>query len=72
MPSGSSSSSSATFDVASTEAGSSFACVSSDGQATGTRLIPGLPAGRYHLVVDADRPGLEGGVALQLSAVASP
>jgi len=54
------------------EAGTSFACVSSGGAATGSRVIPGLGQGPYHLVVDADSPGAEGGVVLQLSAVASP
>jgi hypothetical protein len=54
------------------EAGQSFGCISSGGQATGTKVLPALPAGRYHLVVDADHPGAEGGVAIQLSAKASP
>jgi hypothetical protein len=54
------------------EAGTSFACISSGGQSTGKKTIPALAAGRYHLVIDADRPGAEGGVAIQLSAVASP
>ena len=31
-----------------------------------------LPAGRYHLVIDADKPGAEGGVAIQLSAKPAP
>jgi hypothetical protein len=30
-----------------------------------------LPAGRYHLIVDASQPGKEGGVVVQLSAIAS-
>jgi hypothetical protein len=42
------------------------------GMATGTHLFSALPPGRYHLVVDADRPGREGGVVLQLSSVATP
>ena len=54
------------------EAGTSFACIASGGQTTGSKVIPGLPAGRYHLVIDADQPGLEGGVAIQLSATAAP
>jgi hypothetical protein len=53
------------------DAGTAFACLTSDGIATGTHVFSGLPSGRYHLVVDADRPGKEGGVVLQLSAVAS-
>jgi hypothetical protein len=54
------------------DAGRQRACVSSAGMATGTHLFSALPPGRYHLVVDADRPGREGGVVLQLSAVATP
>jgi hypothetical protein len=42
-------------------------CVPSQAQSTGS-FVTALPAGRYHLVVDADRPGSEGGVVLQLSA----
>src|SRR5262249_17052800 len=53
------------------DAGMTFGCVTSDGLATGTHVFTGLPSGRYHLVVDADAPGKEGGVVLQLSAVAS-
>jgi len=54
------------------DAGTQRACVTSMGMPTGMRLFSALPGGRYHLVVDADRPGKEGGVVLQLSAVASP
>jgi hypothetical protein len=54
------------------DAGRQRACVSSMGMATGMHLFPALPAGRYHLVVDADQPGREGGVVLQISAVATP
>ena len=53
------------------DAGSALSCVSTMGMATGSVVFPGLPPGRYHLVVDADRPGKEGGVALQLTAVAA-
>jgi hypothetical protein len=53
------------------DAGAALACVSTNGMATGSIVFPGLPPGRYHLVVDANRPGKEGGVALQLSAVAA-
>jgi hypothetical protein len=35
-------------------------------------VFSALAPGRYHLVVDADRPGKEGGVVLQFSAVATP
>ena len=54
------------------DAGTLRACVASSGAATGTHVFSALPPGRYHLVVDADRPGKEGGVVLQLSAVATP
>jgi len=52
------------------EAGTAITCIPSGGQATGSRLLAaGLAPGKYHLVVDADRPGAEGGVVLQISAV---
>jgi hypothetical protein len=54
------------------EASPEVACVPTGGQTTGTKVLSGLAAGRYHLVVDADKPGSEGGVVLQVSAVASP
>jgi hypothetical protein len=54
------------------EAGTSFTCIPSGSQPTGAKIVTGLPAGKYHLVVDADKPGSEGGVALQLSGKASP
>jgi hypothetical protein len=54
------------------DAGRQRACVTSMGVATGMHVFSALPAGRYHLVVDADRAGREGGVVLQLSAVATP
>jgi len=53
------------------DAGTSFACLKSGGASTGIQVFRALPSGRYHLVVDADRPGREGGVVLQLSAVAA-
>jgi hypothetical protein len=53
------------------EAGQQFACITSGGVSAGTHVFTGLPPGRYHLIVDADAPGKEGGVVLQLSAVAS-
>jgi hypothetical protein len=48
------------------------ACVASMGMATGMHQFMALPGGRYHLVVDADQPGKEGGAVLQFSAVATP
>jgi hypothetical protein len=54
------------------EAGTSLGCFPTNGVATGTKLISSLPMGRYHLVVDADHVGAEGGVAIQLSAKPAP
>jgi hypothetical protein len=54
------------------DAGAAIACVSGAGQATGTQVIPRVPPGPYHLVIDADAAGTEGGVVLQISGVNSP
>jgi hypothetical protein len=54
------------------EASTNLACFKTGGVATGMQLFPKVPMGRYHLVVDADKPGSEGGVVLQLSAKPSP
>lgn len=54
------------------DAGRAVACVSATGQPTGRQVLSSLPAGRYHLVVDADRAGSEGGVVVQLSGVLAP
>ena len=53
------------------EADTASACLPSAGAPTGNHVFPALPAGTYHLVVDADAPGDEGGVVVQLSAVAA-
>jgi len=53
------------------EVGTARGCVASDGMATGVHVFSALPPGRYHLVVDTDQPGREGGVVLQLTAAAS-
>jgi hypothetical protein len=53
------------------DAGKQFGCVMTSGTATGMHVFSALPPGRYHLVVDADAPGKEGGVVLQLSALAT-
>src|SRR3954467_837800 len=53
------------------DAGTRFACVPSAAAATGTHVFPKLQPGRYHMVVDADAPGKEGGVVLQFSAAAA-
>jgi hypothetical protein len=54
------------------EAGKSFGCTVSGGTTTGSMFFNPLPAGGYHLVIDADAPGSEGGVAIQISGKASP
>ena len=53
------------------EAATTSACFATRGAPTGSRILKALPAGRYHLVVDADRPGSEGAVILELSALPS-
>jgi hypothetical protein len=53
------------------EADTVVACLPSAGAPTGAHVFGALPAGTYHLVVDADAPGDEGGVVVQLSAVAA-
>jgi len=35
----------------------------------GTYVLKGLAAGKYYLVVDADKAGSEGGLALQLTGL---
>jgi len=51
------------------DAGTARACIATMGELTGSQVLKALPMGRYHLVVDADHPGSEGGVVLQLSGV---
>jgi hypothetical protein len=46
-------------------------CFATGGMASGSHLVR-LPMGRYHLVVDADHPGVESGVLLQISALPTP
>jgi hypothetical protein len=53
------------------EAGTTYGCVASMGTPVGMHVFRALPAGRYHLIVDASQPGTEGGVVVQLSAVAA-
>jgi hypothetical protein len=54
------------------EANSPVSCTSLAGQRMGTSKLVGLDAGKYFLVVDADRAGSEGGVILQLSGLPTP
>jgi hypothetical protein len=56
-------------DAAACNAGMPVNCTRSLGQQTGKYTLTNVPPGKYHLVVDADRPGSEGGVVLQLSGV---
>jgi uncharacterized protein (DUF2141 family) len=53
------------------DAGQSMSCVASTGTATGSTVFKALSAGKYHLVVKADKPGDEGGVVIELSGTPS-
>jgi hypothetical protein len=59
-------------DLLACDAGTLVSCTPSMGVSTGQVNLPGVPFGKYHLVVDADHPGTEGGVAVQLSGTPSP
>jgi hypothetical protein len=59
-------------DLAACDAGMLIGCTSSADQSTGAITLAALPGGKYHLIVDADAPGAEGGVVLQLSGAPSP
>jgi hypothetical protein len=54
------------------DAGAAIACIPTGGQRTGQQTVARIPAGRYHLVIDADAAGSEGAVLLQISGVNSP
>jgi hypothetical protein len=54
------------------DAGQSITCIAAAGQPTGKQTLTALPGGKYHLVVDADKPGSEGGVVLQISGTIAP
>jgi hypothetical protein len=54
------------------DAGSPVACIGAAQQPFGQQVITGLPAGSYHLIVDADVAGTEGPVGLEISGVNSP
>lgn len=49
------------------EANALVQCVATKDTSTGSFTANGLPAGKYYLVADADQPGSEGGVILQIS-----
>jgi hypothetical protein len=61
-----------TSDLLACEAGPLVSCTPSMAASTGTIQYPALPQGKYHLVVDADHPGSEGGVVVQLSGQVAP
>jgi hypothetical protein len=58
-------------DSASCDAGTPINCTPSGGAQTGSYTLNNVPGGKYHLVVDADRPGSEGGAVLQVSGTAA-
>jgi len=58
-------------DLFACDAGTQVSCTGST-TATGTAQLLKVPAGKYHLVVDAMKPGSEGGVVVQLSGAISP
>ena len=59
-------------DLAACDAGTLVSCTPSMNQSTGSINLSALPGGKYHLIVDADKAGAEGGVVLQLSGAPSP
>jgi hypothetical protein len=59
-------------DLLACDAGPLVVCTSSGGNATGMIPLTKVPKGKYHLVIDADAPGKEGGVVVQLSGHPSP
>jgi hypothetical protein len=54
------------------EANTLLDCHASANAATGSYSLSGLAQGKYYLVMDADKPGSEGGVILQISGLPSP
>jgi hypothetical protein len=59
-------------DLAACDAGPLVTCTASMAQSTGAINLAAVAAGKYHLIVDADKPGAEGGVVLQLSGTPKP
>jgi hypothetical protein len=53
------------------EANKTIDCHATAGASTGSYPLKGLSAGKYYLVVDADKAGSEGGVILQISGLPS-
>ncbi len=58
-------------DAAACNAGTVINCTTSNGAQTGSYVLTKIPGGKYHLIIDADKPGAEGGVVLQLAGTAS-
>ena len=54
------------------EANALLDCHATVNAATGSYSVSGLEQGRYYLVVDADKPGSEGTVMLQISGLPTP
>jgi hypothetical protein len=54
------------------DAGASLACIPTNGLPIGQQTIQRVPAGRYHLVIDANASGSEGAVGLRITGVNSP
>jgi hypothetical protein len=47
-------------------------CKATGGASTGSYTLSGLAAGKYYLVLDADKAGSEGGVIVQISGKQAP
>ena len=54
------------------EANTPINCEATAGAATGSYSLSGLAQGKYFLVVDADKPGSEGAMILQIKGLPSP
>jgi hypothetical protein len=61
-----------TSDLLACDVGPLVSCTPSMSMATGAINLMGIAQGKYHLVVDADHPGTEGGVVLQFSGSIAP
>ncbi|HEY5282742.1 MAG TPA: hypothetical protein VIM14_08130, partial [Polyangia bacterium] len=53
------------------EANTPINCTATNGASSGSYPLKGLAAGKYYLVVDADKAGSEGAVSLQISGLPS-
>jgi hypothetical protein len=59
-------------DLAACDQGPLVVCTPSMGQSTGSINLTALAGGKYYLIVDADHPGAEGGVVVQVSGAPAP